>query len=316
MTRHLPTITVLAAAALLLTACGGTPEQPERTLSPIDVYLLAGSGTELSAEERDADGDAWLRENEELIAGCMKDAGFEYVPHAPTPMGFDFNMIGSADLDNPEWIKRYGYGIVTSPDRSDKPTVVPNPNDAIVEALTDAERTEYYRTLTGGESAYGADGSYDPSKGGCFGAAQIELDARDPLRADEFRPLLDAINDFYLALDAQPEIVALDAQWAECMSTAGYGPYGYQMEPLGEINGELLRLINEGGADAWADPAVERLAVREIELATADFECREETGYRASYASVRNTLEERFVEDNRADLEAYKATAEQAGAAR
>lgn len=315
MTRRFPALLLLAAAgALVLTACTSEGGEATTTLSPIEQYMSAGQGTDLGDEERQAAGDAWLLENEELIAGCMKDAGFEYVPHAPTPVGFDFNSLGSAELDDPDWIERYGYGIVYAPDREEI-VIASDPNEEIVASLSDAERTAYYVALAGGSSAVDADGQYDPAKGGCMGAAQIELDARDPLKADEFAPLRDAVMAFYTEVPAQPEIVALDAAWAECMSAAGHGPYVSQMDPLGEINGSLAMLIDELGDAAWEDSQTQELGTREIELAQADFACREETDYRKKYAAVRTTLEERFVEDNLADLEAFKLAAEQAGSA-
>ncbi len=312
MTRRIPAIALFIAGALVLSACsGGGEAEAAPTLSPIEVYMSAGEGTDMGDDERQAAGDAWLLANEELIASCMKEQGFEYVPHPPTPAGFDFNTIGSADLDDPDWIERYGYGIVFAPDR-EKVTITADPNEEIIEGLTGPERTAYYAALSGTD-AFDAEGEYDPSKGGCMGAAQIELDGEDPTRGDEFRPLRDAVMDFYEALGTQAEIVALDAAWAECMSAAGHGSFATQMEPLYEVNSELLMLLREYEDSAWEEPEMEALGAREIELALADLACREETGYRASYASVRTTLEERFVQDNLADLEAFKKAAEQAG---
>lgn len=312
--RSIPTLLLLTASALALSACsGGSPDSGAPALSPIEVYMSAGQGTDMSDEARQAEGDAWLLANEELIAACMKEEGFEYVPHAPTPLGFDFSTLGSADLDDPAWIERYGYGIVFAPDREEV-AITADPNEEIVAGLSDPERTAYYVALAG-SGASDAAGGYDPAKGGCMGAAQLELDAQDPLRGDEFAPLRDAVMDFYTQLGTQPEIVELDAAWAGCMSAAGHGPYVSQMDPLGEVNGELLMIVDELGDEAWEDARIQALGAREIELAQADLACRKETDYRASYASVRTTLEERFVEDNLADLEAFKAAAEQAGSA-
>lgn len=315
MTTRTPALLLLVAGALVLSGCvGGSDGDAQTTLSPIEQYMNAAEGTDLSDEERAAAGDAWLLENEELIAVCMNEEGFEYIPQAPTLIGFNYGKLGSPDLDTREWIERYGYGIVDSPDREDV-VVTEDPNEAIVAALSPAESAAYSQALVGEAGAYDADGNYDPSKGGCMGAAQLELDDRDPTRGDEFRPLRDAVLAFYTDLLLQPEIAELDAKWAECMSEAGFGPFTMQIDALGEINGEYFFLVDSQGEAAWDDPAMAALGARELTLALADFECREKTDYRAGHAAVRTTLEERFVEDNLADLEAFKAAAEQAGSA-
>lgn len=312
MTRRPPAAVLLCAGILALAACSGPAEESGVAQSPIERYMSAGDGTQLSEAERKEQGDAWLLANEELIAACMNDQGFEYVPHPPTPLGFDFSKLASAELDDPEWVERYGYGIVNGPDAEDV-TIAPDPNEAILATMPQSEVNAYYVALSGGSGAYNADGDYLPEKGGCQGAAQIELDSRDPLAGDEFRPLRDAVTDFYTALPMTAEIAELDARWAECMDASGFGPFAIQLDALAEINVELVTLANEEGGAASDDPAVEALGAREIELALADLACREETNYRASHAAVRETLEERFVEDHLADLEAFKAAAEQAG---
>lgn len=312
--RSTPLLALIAASALALTACAGGDSEAQTTLSPIEQYMNASEGTELGVEAREAAGDAWLLENEELIAACMKEQGFEYVPQAPTLLGFNYGNLGRAEMDDPEWVKRYGYGIVESPDREDV-VIVEDPNEAIVAALSTAESTAYHRALIGQTDAYDADGNYDPTKGGCMGAAQIALDAKDPLRGDEFKPLQDAVMDFYTDFPLQPEIVELDALWAACMSEAGHGPYVMQIDPLNEINSDYYVLVDEQGDAAWDDPAMAAIGSKEITLALADLECREEVDYRAATFAVRTTLEERFVEDNLAALEAYKTAAEQTGSA-
>ncbi|WP_394551970.1 hypothetical protein ACDF64_13985 [Agromyces sp. MMS24-JH15] len=312
MNRHLSAAVpaaLLAVGALTLTGCAGASDASTRYVSPIDEYMSAAAGTDLDEHARDAEGDARLLENEELIASCMQEAGFEYVPHPPTPIGFDFSTLDSPELDDRTWVERNGYGIVQRV-VSDGTTVSKDPNLAIADALSPAERTAYDTALTGGSAAYDADGDYVPEQAGCMGAAQLELDSRDPLKSAEFTPLIDAVMDFYAALPTQPEIVELDGQWAECMSAAGFGPYATPLDPIGEVNAEISMLVQEA---AGAEPdagAVEELAAREIELALADLTCREETGYREQQRSVRTTLEERFVEDHLAELQAYKAAAE------
>lgn len=309
-----PPAVLLCAGILALAACSGPAEESGVAQSPIERYMSAGDGTQLSEAERKEQGDAWLLANEELIAACMNEQGFDYVPHPPTPMGFDFSTLTSPDLDDPEWVQRYGYGIVHGPE-TEVVTIAEDPNEAVLASLSQPEVNAYYVALSGGSGAYTADDEYIPEKGGCQGAAQIELDSRDPLRGDEFRPLRDAVNDFYTSLMTTAEIAELDARWADCMDAAGFGPYTLQLDALAEINADLVVMANERGGNAQDDPEMEKLGAREIEVALADLACREETDYRASYDAIRTTLEERFVEDHLAELESFKAAAEQTGVA-
>lgn len=303
---------IVLAGILLLSGCTATTGGEERAVSPIDEYLLAAEGTGMSEQERREEGNARLLAREEVVAECMKEQGFDYIPAPPTPLGFDFNTWGSPELDDPAWIERWGYGIVDGPDQV-QVTIPEDPNEAIVDGLSDSERTAYYEALVGSMDAFDADGVYDPSKGGCLGHAEIVDAADDPLRGDRFRALNDAVMAFYTELNEQQDIVALNARWAACMADEGEDGFTSPLDPVSEINVSLQELVKAGGETAWDDPEIERLREREIALAQIDARCRESVDYRATEKEVRFEEEERFVADNLADLEAYRAAAEGAG---
>lgn len=310
MIRHRTAVVALAAASILVLSSCSASEAPASTLSPIEEFMSAGWGKQLSPAEQKAAGDAELLAREEVIATCMSELGFEYIPHPPVPLGFNFSALGSADLDDREWITEYGYGIVFGPD-SEQVVVTENPNDAIVANLTGPETLAYNQGLMGLGDAVNADGVYDPEKGGCMGAAELELSTEDPLRGDQFEPLHEAVLSFYTDLATNPAIVDLDRLWSDCMSDAGFGPYLAQLDALAEINYEYTMLVHELGSADRSDSDMVELAEREVNVALADLECREQTDYRAVYAEVRLEQEKVFVEDNRAELEAYKTFAEQ-----
>lgn len=303
---------VLLAGILLVSGCTAATEGQDRPVSPIDEYLLAAEGTGMSAQERREAGDARLLAREEVVAECMKEQGFDYIPSPPTPLGFDFNMWGSPELDDPDWIQRWGYGIVDGPDQVEV-TILEDPNEAIVEGLSDSERTAYYEALVGSPDAVDADGVYDPSEGGCLGQAEIADAADDPLRGDRFRALNDAVMVFYNDLTQQQDIVALNARWAACMADGGEAGFASPLDPISEINIALQELVREGGETAWDNPEIERLREREIALAQVDARCRDAVDYRETEEEVRFEAEEQFVADNLAELEAYRAAAEGAG---
>ena len=53
------------------------------------------------------------------------------------------------------------------------------------------------------------------------------------------------------------------------------------------------------------------LGEREIEIALVDLDCRTKTSYTEEALKIQFDLEERFIADNKAELEAFKAAAEQ-----
>ena len=93
-------------------ACGGNPEAATTgsSGSPLDEYLgggggLGGDGRAISLQGDDPEKQQQVQE---LVAACMKAAGFEYVPYVPTAP--EQQPVLEGDLD---WARTYGYGIST-----------------------------------------------------------------------------------------------------------------------------------------------------------------------------------------------------------
>lgn len=56
---------------------------------------------------------------------------------------------------------------------------------------------------------------------------------------------------------------------------------------------------------------MKELGEREIALALVDLECREKTSFTKKSMEIQFALEEKFIAANKADLDAFKAAAEQ-----
>ena len=110
----------LAAAVVLtagLTACSGPAAggAPDPMDSPLNKYMSAMWGGDLSEKEQQARFDKENKQREELIAECMAEEGFEYIPVVQNG-----GMVFSGDEWDPEdreWVAQYGYGMVNVPGR-------------------------------------------------------------------------------------------------------------------------------------------------------------------------------------------------------
>lgn len=338
--QHSPRAAALFAAlcfSIVLSGCGSSgeaEESPAAKDSPLTEFLASAYGADLSPEEQEKKYAEEDRKREELVAQCMKEEGFEYKPNVQS---FSFSE-GSAEEWNPdsrEWVSQYGYGMANYPGREDmesnNATEYEDPNADYVATLSESEQTAFYEALNGpfpDEEDMPADGEaveWDWSTAGCFGFAQHEVGGEDPTSAEEHKPLMDAMNTLYEDMMASPELSDLDAQWAACMADAGHPGFSAQQDAQNSIN-EKMNAVYENsvptatatsaasGETAPAGPdeaAMDAVADEEVELATADLDCREKTDYRDKMQEVQFKREQQFVDDHKAELEAFRADLEQ-----
>ena len=329
-----------AALALTLTGCGGAAGG-ELTYedSPLGQYLSSAYGGDLSPEEQQKQFEEQQRKQEELMAECMAEQGFEYEPNVQ-----DGSFIVSGDdvewePEKKDWVEKYGYGIVNNPynEMGEESTAEEyvDPNQEYVESLSESEQTAYYETAYGvppEEDELGEDGSfeYNWEDAGCQGWAQNELQGEDPWQSDEFADLRTKMEELWTSSADAPELKELNAAWASCMDDGGEPGFTLQGDAQQSISDEQSALYEDasGGAsgeldpeaDAEADPdamdpskspEMKALGEREIELALVDLECRTKTSYMEESLKIQFALEEKFIAENKADLEAFKAAAEQ-----
>lgn len=324
-------------AVLALAGCtggGSSGDGAARTTGALEAYFERAYGTsdDRSREDQEAAQERMHREVEELVAACMREQGFDYVP---SESGLTY---WADDLDvewgSPEFAEQYGYGISTDPygweDREhDDAAVWEDPNQEHLEAMSDAEREAYYEALWGppveiDDDADPEEYAYDWRQSGCQGAAQHEVyEGGDA--GDAFAGLEDEMSRLWEQIATDPRVKELDAAWASCMADAGYGGYAEPsaiMEPLHDewrgIQGwddPEYQALQEGWdweaePDGPADPAVDPDEVRafterEIATAVADVRCQEEVGHVAGYEEVSHELQQEFVDRHAAELDAW-----------
>lgn len=125
---------------------------------------------------------------------------------------------------------------------------------------------------------------------GCAGQVNYlmeqETQANSLFQSDEFRPLFDAIDQFYADLMASPEFVALDSEWSYCMADAGHP--------------NLIR-----------PESVPPQEVANTDQEHADRNCQIATDYENRVRDIVFNAEHQFIADHRTELEAFRAAAEQ-----
>jgi hypothetical protein len=104
-----------------------------------------------------------------------------------------------------------------------------------------------------------------------------------------------------------PRIVAAVADWEECMAAAGH-EFTDPTDPSGHMN--PWNWVNRQHDTVSGAEAKAALAVREVEIAEADWACRT-AGLNAVYDEVRIELEQKYVAGHPAEAAEARAAAEQ-----
>ncbi len=339
----------VSCAALLLAGCsggggddgGGDGKKSsafEWQPGPLDEYQARIFGYSLdddqSQEELQAQSDEQNRRVEELVASCMQEQGFDYIPNdqngGQVSVGDDLDV----EWGTSEFAEKYGYGISTDPWGSSyqEPTEWVDPNQEYIESMSESEQLAYQEALWGPTQEY-VEGEepqeYDWTTSGCYGAAQHEVYEGGSV-TDDFSALQDELNAFYETVQADPRIAELNAAWASCMADAGY-------DGLTNVNDSTQPLYDEWNTlQGWEDPeyqalmetwdweakpdgppapepdadAVAAFTKKEIAQAVADFGCQEKVEYTKTQMDIDHDLQQEFVDAHRADLEAWASAAE------
>lgn len=329
---------VLVIAALALTGCSGDSAKKKEEEGPLTKYMTAMWGDEQYDQEY---FDKQQVQIEEKVADCMAKEAFEYIPD--TQNGGTVIYGGDEDSDIPDWdslefAKTYGYGLANSPyseaaDEGDNKEYV-DPNQKYIDSLSESERTAYEETLWGKPAtedelaAEGEEGEamaeYDWKSAGCYGAAQHEVQGEAMEASDdpEFKELFDKMQNVWTEVYGDGEnpspnedVAKINREWSECIVKAGY-----DFATPDEASTSLMEEWNEvqnaaysedtGSDKEPAGPSKEetkKFEEKEIKTAVADYECRDKTGYTKKQQKIVNDVEQKFVDEHKAELDAMLA---------
>ena len=334
------------AGSLVLAACGA-PEagaagndisHSDWVPGPLDEFSARIHGFSWDQNETQQEAQARIdqegREMEEEIAACMAELGFQY--NMRDDAGGTI-VIWNSDDSEIEWGTRafaeeFGLAISTDPwgwnnddeDGGRDTMVWTDPNQDILDAMSDSERQAWSEALWGPPMEPDADGNWpewDPMNAGCQGQAQGARWHRQT--PDEFLALEEEMNNIWMNMMSDPRIVALQTGWTTCMATAGHPGFTTQDEFHNTLWEEWAELQGWNAMnDVWAtwdweanpdgptmpepDPAaVAAFTEREIALAVADWDCRDSLRFNAVQQEVNLELQQQFVDRHRAELEAW-----------
>jgi len=211
---------------------------------------------------------------ESLIASCMSDAGFDYIPIDPVTFREAMDALTQpTGLSDEEFVAQYGYGISTMP-----PTLefgAGPENAAILNDLSAADQAAYTRTLlgydTGANFVFALENEDFSEIGDC-----TETAVESVFTSEQLNPTFK--NPFDVLVQQDPRFVAAAEDWSGCMSDAGYD-FGTPDDAEEEIFNRLDTIA--GGEDPAAltgsdADALAQLQADERAIAAADSDCQDQ----------------------------------------
>lgn len=322
---------MLVIAALALTGCssGDGKKKEAEEVGPLQKYMSALWGGE---EQNQEFYDKQQAEIENLVAKCMTKEGFDYKPN--TQNG-GMVVLSDEEGDGPErgsvkFAETYGYGIIDSPgmDEQQNQDIPVDENQEYIDSLSKSEQQAYQDTLNGPQPTEeemakmesGEGMAYDWKTAGCYGAAQHEVQggSQEASEDPEFKDLFDQMNEIYSEMygdgeggSTNEDMVKLDRKWSKCMTEAGYD-FPNPMAASNSISNEWNESQNTGGSDSseYKEPSKavkKKFQEKEIKTAVADAKCQEKLNYRDEQLKITNKIEQKFLDEHKAELDAMLA---------
>lgn len=302
----------IACVAILIAALSGcgtasTSGTLTREKSPLFTLLGPLSGPTGDDARRELD-----RKAQNLIAKCMTEEGFDYIP---TDNSAAVSPADDAEnRDSEEWVSKNGYGI-TLGEQDASPS---DPNEDYVASLSDPQQAAYYEALHGsvsetGEEATNAAEPFDPATAGCWNTAYREASGgKGEFWADKkYAKLLESMSALTAKAEKQPAVKAATASWAGCMADAGFSMMKKKSDAIEYAAQKHGELYNASGGEANSAESVEpskadlaKFRALEIDVARADFLCDRASDLTQTTLKAQFALEERFISDHKAELDA------------
>lgn len=282
---------------------------------------------------------------EELVAQCMTEQGFEYTPVVypmGDAVARDIAIAAGDELDwsSLEFAERYGYGITTNPweDQEVEPPVVDppigeewvDPNQDYVESMSEAEQQAYWAALYGDQSKFEDFTEEDWENyvwtwedNGCQGWAQHEINPEiwdEGNDGSQFEALWADMDAMYLSIQEDPRLTAAVDAWSACMAEAGHPGLTdiwsasniiyEKVEPIweevyGQIDYESDAEIDYEALDREVRERLSEFTDLEIEVAVADWHCKDDARYTDIEDEVTREIQQQFIDTHRAELDAY-----------
>jgi hypothetical protein len=311
--------------------------------TPLGPYREALDGPVLDPAEQVAKAKDQFAQKQDLIAECMQKAGFEYTPQVSGVTEFSFERYigdGASKLwvpplaEDRDVVARWGYGL-------DPPDYYKDPIDDmdLAAQATATENAEYFDSLSPSAQdayntafqGYAADAPGPaPETGGCLAAADAAVPTGhgtpewwDAQYGDLSLEVKD-VSSLYVPED--PDAVALHKEWAACMTEAGHAIDEPQLDQeFLEMLERTEQRLSDVGYDVYASPSRAVMQARKLDsgsegdseagvsllkalpgqvaIAVADFDCRQQTDYMDRLMAIEIRVEQRFLDERKAELD-------------
>ncbi|WP_172829659.1 hypothetical protein [Microterricola viridarii] len=316
------------AATIALSGCSGAGDGGGGGDLTYEDSPLSAFTSALWGEMDQAKYDEQQVEVEKLVAACMKDEGFEYTPNTQNGSVVTMGSSDMAERETEEWVASNGYGMVQTQEemeaQQEQVSDYVDPNQDYLSTLSESEVSAFYETLHGpGPSEEemaameaGEAYEYNWETGGCYGAAQhsTQDQGMEAYSDPKYQGLFEKMGAIYTTMQEDPKIKELDRSWASCMADAGYSDFTMKQDAFTLISEaqnaiyETMEYDQETGEPLGDNTeALAELKQQEIDVALADFRCSEKLNYMQETLKAQFALETRFVEDNKAELDALLA---------
>ena len=286
-------------------------------------------------EEAQADHERQHFLREEFLASCMARQGFAYYISAPgTRLANAPHIIaGTSDTylmpGSREWAQEYGFGVSTHPvELRDTLSIISVPgwvsaNQEMLESLSPLEAQAWTFAFEGVGflNIIGVEGhSAQNQMLGCYGE-YLEVAHAEMELTDQFIALADEVNQLRFQIAADPRVRQLDESWMQCMAERGYSGWSWN-SPRALHNWHLDEwyLLHGGSHEVshnrnWVESqdtsltpsAISISSFRELEinLALADWDCRNLLQYDEIHQSIDFDIQNRFMVRHGPELEAW-----------
>ena len=316
------TLTLAVAATLALSGCAASSpapqadesdaaaEQPEAK-TPLSPYWDAMYGV------YDDRSEIEKREKvEKQIAECMAAEGFDYTPIDQSPE--TSTSAYEEGWGTESWVVAHGYGAFPTEEETrqiDEQVAAEDPNQQYIAALSQKEQAAYYEAFDGPaltrgsvEAMKGGEAPvFDPDKAGCRGAAEHAVNGDDPTQSERYAPLVAAMNALSQDQLTDPAMAPIDAEWSACMAGEGYDGLATKQAAADAVFAQASEYWDSGATDEPSEATRAEWRAYELDVALTDFHCAETVDYEAKALEVQVARENRFIDDNRSELDAMLA---------
>jgi hypothetical protein len=261
----------LAAGVLVVAAAGGCGADPKPGADRNGRAKLPGIKEFGLTEEQFAEK---VEKTQSIMAKCMRDAGFEYVPVNVKQVELAQKYVRTDPAyTRHDYHAKWGYGETTRFDEPSRRVGLGPQNTQIYAGLPPTEQEAYDRTLYGenrhADFVFTLDEEDFSSTGGCTRKAVAAVFPPDYVDGTFLNP-----KD--VLIDGDKRVVAAREQWSRCMKSAGYNYREDQDEIIDEYAERLDDLAGDTDPEALTGQRaadLRALQAAEVTVSLADLAC-------------------------------------------